>query len=56
MVEELGECLLVVLLQLVILIEQFLLLLFVLKLKSSVLENVHDYIFRLLLQENVADA
>lgn len=55
MVEQLGEGLLVVLLQLIILIEEFFLFFLVLELQGSVLENVHNDVLWLLFKENVAD-
>ena len=56
MVEKFGEGLLIVLFELVVLVEQFFLFLLVLELQRCVLEDIHDYVFGLLFQKNVADA
>ena len=53
MVEEFGEGLLIILLELEILIQEFLLLLLVLKLQRGVLENLHHNTLGLFLQENI---
>lgn len=55
MVEQLGEGLLIILLELVILIEEFFLFLFVLELQGCVLEDVEDDVLGLFLQEDVTD-
>ena len=52
-VEEFGEGLLIILLELEILIQEFLLLLLVLKLQRGVLENLHHNTLGLFLQENI---
>lgn len=55
MVEQLGKRLLIVLLQLVILIQEPLFLLFILKLKSRIFKDLHNDILWLFLQENITD-
>lgn len=55
MIEQLGKSLLIVLLELVILIEEFFLFLFVLELKGGVLEDIENDVFGLFFEEDVTD-
>lgn len=54
-VEQFGEGLLVVLLQFIVLIEQFFFLFLVLELQRGVLENVKDDVFGLFFKEDVTN-
>lgn len=56
MVEQFGKGLLIILLHLVKLIEQFLFFPLVLEFKGSVLENFQDHVLWLFFQKDVTDA